>query len=543
MALSFPNVSLLSFVQDSRFFDAGFNYSNSQRLTVNGILLDLINSQGVSGIWTGVNGLVNTVAVNTNFQPLILNGVNFGSGRIQNLSFSPGIDVQTKTYTADLIVSTTGSLTNLTGFYYSGLDISNFQFLQSFSEAYDFTRKENGGYSYTHNATIAFNSGDAGTLNAIGAAKALAKTLFTGSNLGFAFYSGYTNKAGKRFYTESYNLIDNSCSFNETFDFDSYSGTYSVIRTNRYELTEEGVINISENANIKGIIDPTFDAAGTALKMEADGAFARCSGLYLSYAPGGSYPLLSTPIVQSYVTDSFNNNLGYTLGYTNQINNSGAYLWNYTQQIDLVDGIVRASEVGQIQGDGANRSISYQNALDAFTNVVTPGVYGRMGTFYASEINPTPAVYFIETQQQSHSPIKGIISYTYAFTNESIINGSNGVKRIDVKVGGPEPVYLYGRFSIVNSKEIVQDEQQQTLGDMIYDMTIRGERTIPLSVYLANATTQFNNLLGSGVPLNSIAFYISEAGYAYEPNTSVVNVSLRTPYNEPAVRTINLKDQ
>lgn len=541
MALNFPNVSLLSLVQDSRFFDAGFNYSTSKRLTVNGVLLDLINSQGVSGIWTGLNGLVNTVGLNLNFQPLILNGVNFGSGRIQNLSFSPGIDVQTKTYTADLLVSDTGSLTNFTGFYYSGIDISNFQYLQDFSEDYNFTRKENGGYAYTHSASIRFNSGSAASLNAIGAAKALVKTLFTGSNLGFAFYSGYTNKAGKRFYTENYNLIDNACSFNETFDFDSYSGTYSVLRTNKYDLTEAGLITVTEVANIKGIIDPTFETASAALKAEAGGAFSRCSGVYSLYAPGGSYPLLATPLVQSYVMDFFNNNLGYTLGYTTQINNSGLYFWDYTQQIDLTEGIVKAREAGQIQGDGANRSIAYGNAVTAFTGVVLPGLYGRMGAFYLSEINPTPATYFIETQQQAYSPMKGLVTYDYSFTNESVINGTNGTKRIDVKVNGENPVYLYGKFSIVNGREIIQDEQQSTLGDVTYDMTLKGEKILPLSSYLADAKAQLNNLLVSGAPPGNIAFYISEAGYSFSPNSNTVSVSMRTPFNKGAAKSVDLK--
>jgi len=540
MALVFPNVSLLSLNQESRFLDAGFNYSNSQTITINGLLIDLAQSQGISGVWTGIQGLINTVANDTNFQPLILNGYNFGSGRIQNIAFSPGIDVKTKSYTASLLVSNTGSLTNFTGFYYSGIDISNFQYLQSFNEDYAFTRKENGGYSYNHSAAIRFNSGSAATLNAIGAAKSLATTLFTGSNLGFAFYSGYTNKAGKRFYRESYNLIDNSCNFDETFDFDSYSGTYSVIRTNKYELSEAGIITVVENASIKGIIDPTFDAGSAAINVEEAGAYARCNTLYGLYAPPNAYPLIASPLVHNLTIDPFNNQFAYTLGFTNQINESGSYFWNYTQSIDYVDGIAKAKEVGEVIGDGANRSVSYNNAYTAFTGVVLPGIYGRAGVFYSNEINPVPNAYFIETQDRSFSPMQGVIRYAYNFTNESVVNGTNGIKRIDARVGGNNPVYLYGRFGIINSREVIQDEQTSTLGDQTYEVALRGERTVPLATYLTNATTQLNNIIASGIPTN-IAYFIEDAAYSFRPNENLVSVSAKAVYNQTATKSLNLK--
>jgi hypothetical protein len=540
MALVFPNVSVLSLAQESRFFDAGFNYSNSQTITINGLLTDLAQEQGVSGVWTGIQGLINTISNNTNFQPLILNGYNFGSGRIQNISFSAGNDVKTKSYTASLVVANTGSLVNFTGFYYSGIDISQFEFLQSFDEQYDFTRKENGGYSYNHSANIRFNSGAAGTLNAIGAAQNLVKTLFTGSNLGFAFYSGYTNKAGKRFYRESYNQIDNSCSFNETFDFDSYSGSYSVIRTNKYDLSQQGVITVTENGNIKGIIDPTFNSASAALNMEVQTSYSRCNSIFGFYAPQGSLPLLPSPIVKSYTIDSFNNNFGYNIGFTNQIDNSGMYFWSYTQSIDYVEGIARVKEVGSILGDGVNRSIAYNNALNAFNNVVVPSVYNRAGILYANEINPIPATYFIETQDRSFAPAKGLINYTYNFTNESIINGTNGVKRIDSRVGNGNPVYLYGKFGIFNNKEIVQDERTSTLGNQSYEMELRGERNVPLSDYLFNAVTQLNNTISTGVPDN-IAYFIENASYNFRPNQNLVSVTAQTVYNQIADKTLVLK--
>jgi hypothetical protein len=220
MSLNFPNVSVLGLNQEARFFGAGFEYASFRRLSVAGTVNDLIVGFGITGIWTGVEGVLNTIQNNKNYQPLVLNGVDFGSGRIENISFDAGLDVRLKTYQANITVFDSGNLFNFTGTYYSGIDTSNFQYLQAFSENYAFNKKLNGGYSYSHDASMQFTSG-VGQLNSIDAAQTLARTLFTGSNLGFAFYPGFADKQGKRYITEAYDTISNECSFQETFDFDN----------------------------------------------------------------------------------------------------------------------------------------------------------------------------------------------------------------------------------------------------------------------------------------------------------------------------------
>lgn len=206
MPLYFQNVSSLSIQQQSRFFQAGFNYSANKNLNIRGLLTDLTNSFGVTGIWSGISD-TNLAAID--YQPLLINGVNFGSGRITSINYDSDKDVRTKGYNATIEVLESGNLFNFTGSNYNGIDLRNSQYLEDFNENWSFSKKPNGGYSSNHSASIRFTTG-VGNLNAIEAAKSLAKTLFTGSNLGFAFYSGYSNKQGKRFFTESYNLINKS---------------------------------------------------------------------------------------------------------------------------------------------------------------------------------------------------------------------------------------------------------------------------------------------------------------------------------------------
>lgn len=522
MNLDFPNVSLLSLDQENKFFEAGYNYSNIQKLTINGYILDLISNFGISGIWTGQEGIINTIANNNNFQSLNLNGIAFGSGRIQNISFDQSNDVKIDRYTANIIVYNTGNLYNLNQNYYSGVDISNFQYLDRFTESYAFTLKENGGYSYAHSADIVFNSG-VGTLYSIQAAKSTAKTLFTGFALGFAFYSGYTSKIGKRFYTESYNKINNSCTFNELFDFDVDSGNYSIVRTNKFDINENGIIKVIENGKIKGIVRPTFQNAIDACDNEMNNAYSRCSGVYDIYAPLNPYPLLPYPLIRGKSLDMFNNNMDYNIEFSNDISNSGIYTWNYTQNLVFSDSISKMVEQGEILGRGQNRTMAYQNAKIGY-GVMISSVGDRSINFYLNHIGN--GYNFIETKEEGYSPYKGIIKYSYKFSNENVLVGTGGIKKIDFQINDKNPVYIENKMGIFNYKEIIQPGFNDTLGTRSLKLMIYGERINTLSDYLNNAVPQINANLPTGLDP-----FISETTYTFIPNENLANIDVSWKYS------------
>lgn len=531
MPLNFPNVSLLSLNQESLFFDAGFNYSNRKSLTAQGTINDLTNSFGISGIWTGQEGILNTIKNNSNFNSLILNGYNFGTGRILNFNFDVDRDVQFKTYTVSLEIFETGNLFNLTGNYYSGIDTSNFQFLQNFNESYSFQKLENGGYSSNRSANIQFNSG-LGNLNAINSAKLLAKTLFTGNNLGFAFYSSYTSRVGRRIYNETYNSIDNSCSFSENFTFNNDSGTYSVLRTNSFDINENGIINVAENATIKGIETPTFDKAAQALDIELSGSFNRCNELYSIYAPASAENLINSRIRDGRTYDIFNNNLGYDVAYSNDRSNSGLYFWNYTQQVTYSDGIALLNENGTVIGRGGNRITSFNNAKNGY-GFIKSGVKSRADEFYLNNVG-SPSTNFIDGQSVGYSPYQGQITYNFDFSNEVTYTGFSGIKRIEVSDSNNSPIYSYAKYDIFNFKQIVQDQQNATQGQKSIQVNLIGERGVELPVYLENAKQIINSNLPSGVDI-----YINGANYTFDELNNSANVSVNWNYNRTGIKTIS----
>lgn len=532
MALNFPNVSILGYTQNSRTFDAGLQYSNLVKINIEGLIIDLTQDFGISGVWTGIEGILPTISKNNNYQDLFLNGKSFGTGRIESINFRPGNDVRTKTYTAQLIVYDSGNLFNLGGTYYNTIDSTNFQYLENFSEDYNFERKINGGYSYNHNSNIRFNSG-VGNLNSINTAKTLAKTLFTGANLGFLFYSGYTNKIGKRFYNESYNLINNECNFSETFNFDEDSGNYSAIRTNSFELAENGNIIVTENGTINGIEFPTYKAALGALSYEISNGYTRCNQLFNIYSPPNSQPLINSPTVQSRTLDIFNNNVAYTLVFENNPRNSGGYFWDYTQNIDRSEGIARITENGTILGRGENRADAFVNAIGGL-NTIRPGIAGRISAIFLSQIGSN--YNNIETKEEAFSPYKSVCNYTYQFSNEQIIIGTNGVKRIKVVQNDNLPLYSYNKINIINFGEIAQDNVQVSLAERNMSLQLDGEKIVPLLSYLDNAKTVLNTFVPGGQ--NPI---IISAQYSFDPNNNNTSINLAWNYtNIKSLGDINL---
>jgi hypothetical protein len=521
MSLVFPNVAVLGLTRDARFFEAGFEYASFRRISIAGTINDLTETFGITGVWDGPEGVLATIRNNQNYQPLILNGVNFGSGRIENMTFEPGLDVRLKGYQADLLVYDSGNLFNFTGEYYSGIDTSNFPNLNAFSETWGFDRKLNGGYAYTQNATIQFVSGSQ-NLFAIGAAQSLARTLFTGSNLGFAFYPGLSNKQGKRYITESYNLITNECSFQSTFEFDNNLGAYSATYTNSVQLDDQGVMTATENGNIRGIENPNYQIALTAVATEMTGSYLRCSGAANVYFPTGAV-LVTSPVSQGRAIDIFNNNIDYTVVFNNSPVNQRTYFWDYSLQASRQDGISTVVEQGSVIGRGENETTAFNNARAGF-NTVKIDIPARCAARFVAPY--LPATNYLENKNESFAPVRGRVGYSYAYSNDPTLRADVGVRRMDVSVEEGHPVYSWNSLGIFNYAEVVQNDYQATQGAQTVSVVLEGDKTVGLANMLPLAVTEINNNAPIGLDR-----YVGAASYSYDINQNATNVSVTWLYN------------
>ena len=523
MPLRFDNISSLSIQHQPRFFQAGFNYSTAKTIRIQGWLLDLTNSFGVTGIWSGINTIESNA---TDYQMLTMNGIDFGSGRIISMTFADGNDVRIKNYNAELEILETGNMTNMVGPYYSGIDTSNFQYIESFSEDYSFRKQLNGGYGYDHTATVRFLRRD-GILDSISGAQSLAKTLFTGSNLGFKFYSGYTNKQGKRFFNEVYNVIDKTCSFKESFNFDVDDGNYSATRVNIMNLDELGVVTVRETATIRGIENPNYQKALSALQNEITGSYYRCSGMEAVYIPTGDR-LVNSPVEQARVIDIFNNNIGYDIVYSSKPNNYATYFWDYLQNISRVNGIGEIEEQGTVVGKLGTPAASFAAALQGFA-VIKAGIQARMAALFpVTFITPTN---YQKSKNETYSPVKGTISYSQVYSNDAALISNFGARKKELRTEVNAVVYDYNKINVINNAEIAQDNHQATVGTLRVSVSIEGDKTVNSQNFKTLAIAAINSKIPAG---NDV--YLGSLNYSYSPNDNRLDSSADWVYNTSAAR-------
>ena len=116
--MNFNNATLLTYNKRFEFLGNTTRFKSVKDLTVQGLLLDLTNSDGVSGIIAQLRVFQTD---NDNWQDIVLNGYGFGKGIITKVDFSEGNDIRTKTYTVSISIPETGDFSSLTTGDYSNI--------------------------------------------------------------------------------------------------------------------------------------------------------------------------------------------------------------------------------------------------------------------------------------------------------------------------------------------------------------------------------------------------------------------------------------
>jgi hypothetical protein len=96
--IDFSNCSVFSYSHTSEFLGDIIHYRTTKNLSIKGSVYALTNTEGVAPIWSGISGLVSSAI---DYDSILLNGVDFGSGRINSISFTEGNDVRKKDYAGD----------------------------------------------------------------------------------------------------------------------------------------------------------------------------------------------------------------------------------------------------------------------------------------------------------------------------------------------------------------------------------------------------------------------------------------------------------
>ena len=340
MSYIFNNATLLT-------YDLNKNYSNGENLLLNttknlklnGILYNRatnLDGEGVSQTFSGINEIL---TYNTGqYEAIIINGYNLGSGRIVNISFPTENPIYLGTYVYTIEIVESGNFRTLpqgSGIYGSGLASITDKVL-TINEGLNFNYSQNGKYSYDHNLDIQFYNDDS---NIILKAKNLANFIFndTGVYLGlFGKFSGFYNNLifRQNIIQENYDLIAKSASFTKSIEIDeNYKNTYSLELTNSCSLNPDGIITVNENGRIKSLENTDTFTAKNYLNTEVSGSYNRCNQIALNYFNSN---LAITPINLGITFERYNNTVSYDISYTdNPVYYSGI---SHTYEIDLESG-------------------------------------------------------------------------------------------------------------------------------------------------------------------------------------------------------------
>jgi len=476
MSYIITGATLLSYNHQNVFLGDVARLNSLKNYTVEGFFLQSRNQIGVSGNLALESGIVRSL---NEREEIIVNGINLGPAKINNISFNANNPIRISRYTINFDVLTSGTfdLYNLSGNLYSGITKSltgTASLLETFDETLSFNITEDDSYNYTQNLNIRYRKAD-GYESPIDLSKRLASGIFSvNPNIGFidSKYSGFFTKTGKRYFTESYNLITNDCSFTKNFNlFNNYSGDYTLTLSQNLAFGNDGNITVTEQGNIKGLKEPRFIIASGAVLTELNKSYSRCNSLFNQYSISNNlynpYLLINTGIEISRTFNNFNEEAQYSITYTN---NPTFTISGYTR-----DGTITLNQnnldIIDIQENGTIRF--YGNKNENFLNninlsVITGIFNSASGRILNTYYNDSAFMNNLNIVQKDISIPKygNQISYLLKYSDDKIYNTNiSGVKKLIVKKSDNSPKHIYNQYIIPNKTVFLSAGGQTEMGE------------------------------------------------------------------------------
>jgi hypothetical protein len=529
MALNFENASLLSFNRDSKYLGGNFRYGFTKSLTIKGFLYESTNGSGVSGNLNTISGILESG--NNSYQDIILNGVNFGSGKITSFSFDEPNPVRLGSYTVSVEIPESGEISNLPDdSYYTGLSFlteTDLTKVEDITESFDFSTAEDGKFTYKHD--LSFKIIDPDTDGSIALAKSLAQNFYN-SEPSFGLldnqYSGYYSLgSGAKYFSESYDLVNHEFSFSKNYSTNSNqfisgaNGAYNLNVAHQISIAEDGKIEIVENGIVKSL-DLNIANALSGAKYEIyNNSISRVSGVYTGYGYGSEY-IFSTgssselgglrnfytnPINVSYDFDLSSNSVSYSASFTNNEFYDASGEASNKFSISESNGIVTTSQdisysfnilTGLTSGAFAlvkDKSLQLENSFSAATGLGTNFLYQRDFMSHKD--------FFVETSRSVSVKNSDKLSFNLSIQRENdqgLINLPSGFKRINISHQDN-----YG-VSVFTEKNFADENGNQFFQDI--PLTNESSRDVSLTAIMER---QIQN------PFDNLSTYINQININY----------------------------
>lgn len=508
MALVFSNVKLLQYSHSPVRLDAGLRYKIEKEFTITGRLLDETYS-GPEELLQQQDALLGGAV---DYEEIILNGISFGRGKITSINFSGGTMVRTEDYEYKIVCYDEGVLTNASGGVYAGISWTDTDEIDEISESFDYSENEEGDKEYNHSFSVKY-SVRTNAADSISKGKALAASFLSAVSGLTAFLNTYAGLSGaRRVYSEDYNLVDGSVNISETLVLPkTNAGGYSYSFEYSMNLDEAGFISASETLSIKGLTNPPYAGAKAGMSALESGASARIASVFSSYN-WSDVSLFSSPISKTVTVDRFAGTIQIVQNFSNNPKYQNGAAWEKTIELSRnADNFYTITESGSVQGLG-KESVRMANANTFFSSTVLAGVAARIAAAYSSTgRTETP----IQIQHsKSKNSFVGRIDYSFSYTDDNRLSSSD-IRKEEIEITDSLPVHLVQKYNIFNQKELVQTQQQSTLGQLSVSIKLRGKRNLSLSSYTSRAQT-----ILSGVKPSTSDSYLESCGYSFSPESN-----------------------
>jgi hypothetical protein len=546
--MTFSNVKLLSYNHRNNFFsESGIRYNSVVEFSINGYVLDLSRTIGAGSIFQACKLLSDSIG---SYSDIIIDGINYGYGKIKSVSFDSGNWVRVTEYNIDVEILKSSDFDfqldpeekNLTSEILSGLK-TYAEFLEDFSESYsvDYTSDQNE-ISGSHNIDIKVSPLFQG--NKIEFAKNLATFIFSKasiSDLSKYSYSLPDPFRRKETYSETYDIIGLSFGFRKNFSFLNSSECHSLNRSMNVSFSEDGLITVTENTLITGKCRETDEystikSAKNVFNSEVGGSYGRCNEIFLIYKNAQSDPLIDKEIERSVKINNFSGEIEYTVSYTNDKRKKNNYSYEYSLEISRSeDGIWNASEQGAVIGDGTRGQASkFENAWAGW-NIEKNNISQRINDFYIASADPKPspvqALKLIE-KNTTHSIYEGSFNYSYSFTDDKTINLSSDIRRSTISISDNKGTKIHNDFIVPGGSAkyvIAQLVNQSAQSERSVEGELEISKVPPFNgfSYFTNAFNLSEANKGSGSDM-----YLSD--FSFSSDEIEQNISFRGSYKYSA---------
>ena len=539
--MNFSGVELLSLSQTSELLGNTLALRTIQNIGIKARLTNTQTDITVAPIWSGIDQLTNI----TGYEPVTLNGVLFGTGRMVSLTFDEGTDTRFKTYRAEIqVVKDADSYNVLSGVFFqdiSGYAKPYFPFLTTIQENSSFNQVNSGIYDINRDISIevdSFYSGDA---------KSLAKTIASGliynypflNLIGLTVGNPYLNSGQGLYYnTESYDNINQRYSFSQNIST-TPSGFYTWKYTHSLNYDVDGTISVSENGNIistKIVSGDKYISASNGWLSVSTGIHSRvldtCSGYFKNTSGqlyfSGNVLISPQPVESSLTKNIYAGTIDYNYSYSNNPALYSGYSYSYEDEISLNEnGYLTVSENGQLQGFLKNNTGNYNNIKNVWLSSksgVEPRIQSYLNSYSSGEECSNFNSGILTQSQETYSEYNSNISYSYTYSTDINNQPSGDFYKITVSRSDTAPVHSAVTYSIAHFDEIVQSTKQSTRGSFSNKVDIVSKTGVTMDDMLDAAFARVIKPNGSDI-------YVNEFTYSYSPQANSLSFQLGYSYS------------